>query len=213
MSAERGREPSQEIRTIPPGSELEEFTRRYTAGETPWDTGVPNGELLRAVDAGELPGSTVLELGCGTGTNAVELARRGYKVTAIDLVELAVEKARERARRAGVDVDFRVGDLTRLDLGGPYDVVLDLGVYHGMRQSNLAGLLAAVERVSRPGTRWLSLAGNAKEPHPNGPPVVTEEEIRRELGAHFRIVRLRETRFDLAPGFQPLAWSILRERR
>lgn len=190
-----------------------DFHQRYATGETPWDTGVPSQELVRAIEAGELPGATVLELGCGTGTNAVELARRGYRVTAVDLVELPVEKGREKARKAKVTVDFRVGDLTRLDLGGPYDVVFDSGVYHGMRQHDLGGLLAALERVTRPGTRWLSLAGNAKEPHPTGPPVVTEAEFRRELSGPFRIVRVHEFRWDLRPDFQPLAWSILLERR
>ncbi len=202
-----------EIPVVPTDPVAVDFRQRYAAGETPWDTGVPSRELVRAIDAGELPGSTVLELGCGTGTNAIELARRGYSVTAVDLVELPVEKGREKARKAKVSVDFRVGDLTRIDLGGPYDLLFDSGLYHGQRQRDLAGFLSTLERVSRPGTRWLSLAGNANEPYPNGPPVVTEAEFRRELSGLFRIVRFHEFRWDLAPGFQPLGWSILLERR
>jgi SAM-dependent methyltransferase len=165
------------------------------------------------LEAGGLPGRTALEFGCGTGTNAIELARRGYKVTAIDLVEEPVAKAREKSRRAGVDVDFRVGDLTRAALGGPYDVLFDSGVYHGIRNRDLEGLLATAGRVTRPGSRWLSLAGNAREARPDGPPAVSEGEIRRELERDFRILELREFRFDLGPAFQPLAWSILMERK
>ncbi len=202
-----------EIPVVPTDPVAVDFHQRYATGATPWDTGVPSRELVRAIEAGELPGVTVLELGCGTGTNAIELTRRGYRVTAVDLVELPVEKGREKARKANVTVDFRVGDLTRLDLGGPYDVLFDAGVYHGMRQRDLRGFLAALNRVSRPGTRWLSLAGNANEPHPNGPPVVTEAEIRSELSGPFRIVRIHEFRWDLGPGFQPLGWSVLLERR
>ncbi len=92
----------------------EAMSQRYSRGETPWDTGVPSAELIRAIDEGELPGKTVLELGCGTGTNSVELARRGYAVTAVDLIEAPIQRARTRAQSAGVKVDFRVGDLTQM---------------------------------------------------------------------------------------------------
>lgn len=189
-----------------------EMGERYATGETPWDSGIPNQDLLRTIEEGDFPGPTVLELGCGTGTNAIELARRGYRVTAVDLVDLAVDRAREKALRAGAKVDFRVGDLTRMDLGGPYDCLLDVGVYHGIRLRDLAGFLGVIRKVSRPGTRWLSIAGNAREPHPNGPPVVSEAEFRSELGTLFRFLKVRESRFNLAGDFQPLAWAILMER-
>jgi methyl halide transferase len=197
-----------------PSNEYREFIRqRYLAGNAPWDSGRPSTELVRALDAGLLPGETALEFGCGTGTNAIELARRGYRVTAIDIADVAIDRAREKARQAKVTVDFRAGDLTRMDLDLPYDVLFDSGVYHGIRTRDLAGFLKTVRRASRPGTRWLSLAGNAREPLPEGPPVVREEDFRSELGPLFDFLEVREFRFDLRPDFQPLAWSILMERR
>jgi len=148
------------------------------------------------------------------GTNAIALARRGYRVTAVDLVDLAVRRAREKARNAGVDIDFRVGDATRMDLGGPYDVVFDRGVYHGIRTRNLPAFLTVLKRVTRKGTRWLCLAGNAKEPMVNGPPVVSEDEFRTELEPLFKILEVHEFRFTLdREDSRPLAWSILMERR
>src|SRR5256886_16823071 len=96
-----------------------EFEKSYATSDTPWDSGHPSAELVRVLDAGLLPGKTVLEIGCGTGTNAIELARRGYRVTAIDLVDLAVRRAKDKAQPAGVDIDFRVGAATRWDPGGP----------------------------------------------------------------------------------------------
>lgn len=191
----------------------ETMRERYRAGETPWDTGIPEPELIRAVEEGRLPGATALELGCGTGTNAIEMARRGYRVTAIDLIDLPVRRARAKAKRAGVTVDFRVGDLTRVDLDGPYDVLYDLGLYHGIRLRDLAGFLSTLERVTRKGTRWLCIAGNAKEPRQAGPPVVREDEFRAELGPLFEIIEVREFRPQLRLDFRPLFWSILMERR
>jgi methyl halide transferase len=194
--------------------EYAEFVRqRYVEGDAPWDSGRPSSELIRVLDAGLLPGKSALEFGCGTGTNAIELARRGYGVTAVDLVDVAIDRAREKARQAGVTVNFMVGDLTLLDLGGPHDVLFDRGVYHTIRSRNLPGFLKTVKQVSRRGTRWLSLAGNPREPGPRGPPTVREEEIRSELGPLFKILDLHEFRFDLSQDFQPLAWSILMERR
>ena len=111
----------------------------------------PSSELLRALKAGQLPGATALELGCGTGTNAMELARNGYRVTAVDFVESAVNRAREKARRSGAKVDFVVGDLTAFDLGGPYGVVSDRGLYHAVRTINLPAFLKMLERVTRGG--------------------------------------------------------------
>src|SRR5438128_12685772 len=121
-----------------------EFEKSYQTGETPWESGVPSAELVRVLNAGLLPGKTVLEIGCGTGTNAIAFARRGYRVTAVDYVELAVRRAREKARKAGIEIDFRVGDATRMDLGGRYDVVFDRGVYHGIRTGNHTGGLTVL---------------------------------------------------------------------
>ena len=130
-------------------TERVDFAERYARGETPWDSGPPSDELLRILDAGKLTGRTTLEIGCGTGTNAVELARRGFQVTAVDLVDQAIETARSRARAAKVTVDFRVADVLRDDLGGPYDVLFDSGVYHCLRTEDLERLQGFLRKATR----------------------------------------------------------------
>jgi SAM-dependent methyltransferase len=190
------------------------FTERYARGETPWDSGKPSEELLRVLDAGKLTGRTVLEIGCGTGTNAVELARRGFQVTAMDIVDEAIQAARKKASEAKVTVDFRVADVLKDDLGGPYDILFDRGVYHCVRTEGLKRFQEFLKRVTRPGSWWLSLAGNAKEELEDGPPVVNEQGIHAELGPLFDVVELREFRLTISHnGFHPLAWSILMRRK
>jgi cyclopropane fatty-acyl-phospholipid synthase-like methyltransferase len=192
-----------------------DFAQRYAQGNIPWDSGKPSEELIRVLKAAKLTGKTALEIGCGTGTNALELARRGFEVTAVDCVEQAISIARAKASDAEVNVDFRAADVLTQDLGGPYDVLFDRGVYHALRVADLTKFQNVLKRVSRRGSWYLSLAGNAKETRiENGPPVVTEQEIRGELGSLFDIVELREFRFSTnQPGFRPLAWSILMRRQ
>jgi len=195
-------------------AETVDFAQRYLRGETPWDTGKPSEELLRVLGTGKLTGKTVLEFGCGTGTNAVELARRGFLVTAVDIAEPAIRIARDKARAAAVTVDFRAADVLRGDLGGPYDILFDRGVYHCVRTIDLQLFQEFLRKSTRPGSWWLSMAGNAREDTDPGPPVVSEDEIRAELGTLFDIVELREFRFAMnRRGLRPLAWSILMRRK
>jgi SAM-dependent methyltransferase len=196
-------------------SEITHWDERYQKGEIPWDTGQPSSELLRVLVEEQIEPCPALELGCGTGTNAVWLAKQGFTVTAVDVSPRALAQARTRAEAAGVPLHLLAADLTAAPaLGGPYRFFFDRGCYHAVRRVQLAGYLRALEAATRPGTLGLVLAGNAREPHEPGPPVVSAEEVRAELGRVFEIVRLREFHFDPAPGVPVrfLGWSCLLRR-
>jgi SAM-dependent methyltransferase len=196
-------------------SEVEHWNKRYQGGDSPWDTGQPSSELRRVLHEEVIAPCRALELGCGTGTNAVWLAQQGFDVTAVDLAPLAIEQAEARARPAGVKVRFVTASVFELpDLGGPFPFFFDRGCYHVVRRIDANGYVRTLERVTAPGSVGLVLTGNARAPHDPGPPVVSEVEIRAELGRVFEIVRLREFRFDAAPGIneQFLAWSCLLKR-
>jgi SAM-dependent methyltransferase len=189
---------------------------RYREGNLPWDTGRPSSELERALRSNGIQPCRVLEIGCGTGTNSVWLAQQGFEVTGIDLAPLAVERAEERARAAGVKARFLAADVLALpEWGGGFDFFFDRGCYHAVRRSAPEQYAPSVARQLATGARGLVLAGNAREPHDPGPPVVTEEQIRSELGLAFDILDLREFRFDEAPGVPEsfLGWSCLVEKR
>jgi SAM-dependent methyltransferase len=66
----------------------------------------------------------ILDVGCGTGRHAIELAQRGYSVTGVDLSPNMLDKAREKARKAGVDVDFKVADARKLPFADEFDLVI-----------------------------------------------------------------------------------------
>jgi methyl halide transferase len=200
--------------------EIRDWNARYAQAETPWDSGQPSQELQRILTEREIAPSRALELGCGTGTNAVFLAQRGFQVTACDISELAIERAKQRAAAAAVEMTLLAADIAGLpDLGPPFPFVFDRGLYHVVRKTNLEDLLSLLKRVTEPGSLWLTLAGNANETHPEdkGPPTVRAVEICSELEPLFELVQLREFHFDgvVLGGqeFRPLAWSVLLRRR
>lgn len=197
-----------------------DWNQRYADKNTPWDSGVPSKELQRVFSEGWFKPCPMLEIGCGTGTNAIWLAQQGFKVTACDLAPLAIEQARRKGEQAGVCVRFVVADVLQLpELGGPFQFVFDRGVYHHLRTVDLARFQQALAKYTQPGSYYLTLAGNANDPQPpeNGPPRVSAQEIVSELCPLFDIVQMREFHFDgVVIGGQPvrpLAWSVLLRRR
>lgn len=193
------------------------WNERYEKGDTPWETGHPSSELERVLAEVPIRPGRALEPGCGTGVNAVWLAQQGFDVTALDLSPLAIDRARQRADEAGARVHFLAADVLDppAELSGPFDFFFDRGCYHVVRREDPAAYLDALLRLTRPGTLGLVLAGNAREPHEPGPPVVSEEQIRAELGPLFDILHLGEFRFDQVEGqgVRFLGWSCLLRRR
>jgi cyclopropane fatty-acyl-phospholipid synthase-like methyltransferase len=192
-----------------------DWNARYRERDTPWDSGIRSRELARVINEGHVKPGRALELGCGTGTNAVFLAKQGFDVTAIDLSAEALAIAEQKAADAGVKIHFKKADVCSLreDLGG-FDFVFDRGCYHSVRRNDLAGFLETLRLVTRAGSKYLVLAGNANEQTEFGPPRVHEHEIRSELGPLFDVDFIREMRFEDKGGVDgPLGWSCLLTRK
>ncbi|MEV5895079.1 class I SAM-dependent methyltransferase [Nonomuraea fuscirosea] len=155
-----------------PRDQEEEIVHRalegfYSDGKPPWDTGVTPPELVALTEGPRrLPPGRALELGCGTGTNALYLARHGWDVTAVDLIDRAVERAREKAAEAGAAVRLLRGDATRLDeldAPGPFDLFFDLSCYCGIPLHRRDAYAAGLTRRAAPGARLL-MFGYGPEP-------------------------------------------------
>jgi SAM-dependent methyltransferase len=195
----------------------ENWNEHYRSGNLPWETGRPSAELQRVIAEDRISPCRTIELGCGTGINAVWLAQQGFAVTAVDFSPLAIEKARKRAADAKTNVRFMSADVCDLpkDLGA-YDFVFDRGCYHAVRRDGVHGFLQSLRKITAPGSIGLFLTGNPRSTHQpgQGPPVVSAEEIHAELGSVFEILRLREFEFDQPDRNGPLflAWSCLVRR-
>src|SRR5712692_7932025 len=87
----------------------------YAVGFTPWDSVTPKELIQTLAGPDAMPIGRALDLGSGMGGKSIYMAAHGWKVTGIDLVPKALREARRRADKAGVAVDFRLGDVTRLE--------------------------------------------------------------------------------------------------
>src|SRR2546425_12198873 len=128
----------------------------------PWDTGIVPPEVERFV-ASHPPGRA-LDLGCGTGTNVVYLARQGWSAVGVDFAGRAIAKARRRARDAAVSCTFVDGDVTRLDVAGPFDLALDLGCLASIPVAGRAGYAAGLGRGVRSAGTYLPYAFAPRAP-------------------------------------------------
>jgi SAM-dependent methyltransferase len=134
---------------------------------TPWDTGISPPELMQFI--ADHPPGRALDLGCGTGTNAITFASHGWQVTGIDFAWRAIKIARRKARQKGVDVDLRVGDILKLDdRSGPFDLVLDIGCYHSLPEPEMETYAENLERLLAPRGKFL-MYGFFREPGGTGP--------------------------------------------
>ncbi len=179
-----------------------------------WETGKPWAELIRIIEEGTIKPQTILELGCGSGADAVYLAKRRFEVTAVDSSPLALEMAHSRAEQENALVRLVLDDVFNFCKSvEPFDLVYDAGFYHFIRQANLDQFLDLLWGITKPGSYYLTLAGNADDTSDGGPPRVTEQEIRSELGRLLEVVHLRPFRFEGTndeDGY--LGWSCLMRR-
>jgi SAM-dependent methyltransferase len=198
----------------PNRAELPDWETMYREGTPPWETGYPASELMRVVQDGCVPRGSLLELGCGTGADTVYLARQGFEVTAVDSSPTALDRARTRAGLCGVSVRFVLDDAFRFArTSGAFNVIYDAGFYHFIRQLDLDRFLDLLWRITQPGSYYLTLAGATGEQAEGGPPQVSEEQIRCELGRLFEFLHLRPFRFESPrrpEGY--LGWSCLLRR-
>lgn len=206
------------IQTMPdelPGKDR--FQQAYQ-GKAPWDIGKPQRMFVEAAD--RINGS-ILDVGCGTGENALFFANRGHKVTGIDYLEQPVANAKDKAQQRNLQATFLVGDALHLDeIPDIFDSVIDCGLFHvfsdGERQRYVTGLASVVKT----GGALFLLCFSDQEPPGDGPRRVSEQEIHAAFNDGWKVESIQAARFEVRPDLEdlqfseggPLAWFCMMRR-
>lgn len=194
----------------------EGYKKRYKTGNTPWDTGRPDANLIQTVTAMALNPCQALDIGCGTGTNSIWLSQNGFEVTGIDASEIAIQKAIEKASIDNVKGTFIVADIfSNKVVGDSFGFAFDRGCFHSFKAAEERQSFAksVADHLETDGL-WLSIIGNADEQRDvPGPPQRTARDIVNSVEPYFEILSLVSGRFESNHPNPPRAWICLMRKR
>lgn len=170
------------------------YQKAKTPRDVPWHRDEPDPFLVGVVEKRNKPGKA-LDLGCGTGSFSVYLAKQGYDVTGLDLFPRALEMGRERASSEGVEVTWVQADLFTWKPGHQFDFVLDSGCLHSLVGGNL-------QRYKEQLLTWLAPGGDYVLGHwgkkhaldwlPIGPRRRSREQIEKLFAPELEEIRYQQ---------------------
>jgi ubiquinone/menaquinone biosynthesis C-methylase UbiE len=149
----------------------------YQDGPAHWDTGQPQPEIVRLASEGGFAGD-VLDVGCGTGENALHIASLGLPVLGVDVAETALAMARQKADDRGIKAEFALADAFHLErLSRKFDTVLDSGMFHTCDSDERTRYVASLASVTDHDATLYVLCFSDARPE-TGPHPVSEEDLR-----------------------------------
>jgi SAM-dependent methyltransferase len=169
----------------------------YLSGRSPWDTNITPSELMEVIEGNQIPPGRAIDVGCGTGTNAIYLAQHGFQVTGVDIARLAILQARYKAKRADIPVKFYAGDALKLGtpkwpvVRVPINFILDIGCLHSLAEIHLQSYIDMLLRILSAGGYYMLYSWGPRQwrGHDAG---VTPEELRTALGNYFNNIWTRQ---------------------
>ncbi len=167
----------------------DDFAAMYAEGIPNWQIDRPQPEVIRLIEQGKFE-SPVLDLGCGTGDNTIELARQGLVVKGLDAVPEALERARKKTEKAGLKLspEFVLGDVLRLaESGLKARTVLDCALFHTFSDEERAEYIRGLEAVLSLGGRLHILSFSELEARQPGPRRLSLSEITGRFATGWRV--------------------------
>ncbi len=180
----------------PAPSGLRGFFNSAYRGLPPWEIGRPQREIVLLAEAGEIRGR-VLDVGCGTGENALYLASLGLSVWGIDAAPAAIRRAKRKARRRDLQATFLVADALKLSaLAQRFDTITDSGLFNVFSDEERPLFAAGLRSALDSGGTYFMLCFSDRQPGTSGPRRVTQAEIRATFGKGWKINFIREAMFE-----------------
>lgn len=193
------------------------FEGRYQNGDLPWNINRADYNLINVVTNEPIPVGKAIDIGCGTGDNAIWLANQGFKVTGIDYsqkaIEMAIAKAKEKRAR---NSNFISLDILNDNIPGePYSFVFDRGCFHSFELPGERKKFAKrAADMLMTGGLWLSLVGSYDDGRlDQGPPKRTVQDISKAVEPYFEIQYIKTGRFDSNDAVPSKIWICLMKKR
>jgi SAM-dependent methyltransferase len=181
---------------------------KYAQNQWPWFSDKLDPDIDEYLRATGLKALDILDLGTCSGSQGIELAKRGHRVVGTDISETALERAKRAAAvETGLTISFQLDDIaeSRLD-DSQFDLVLDRGCYCSICSFNHEEYVASVRRVLKPGGVFLLKTMSSEDQRfmaydkvggrdVQMPFHFTEKQLQTLLSPHFRIEQLRDSYF------------------
>jgi cyclopropane fatty-acyl-phospholipid synthase-like methyltransferase len=174
----------------------ERFQAAYE-GKPPWDLGQPQKPFIEVAD--QITGS-VLDVGCGTGDNALFFAQRGQPVMGIDFIDKPISQAKRKAEELGVEANFAQLDALKVKaLDRKFDSVIDCGLFHVLSDADRRHYVDGLAHVTKCGSKVFLMCFSDKEPGDTGPRRITEKELRETFAEGWIIESITASQFEPNP--------------
>lgn len=184
----------------------------YRFGKAKWVIDEPQPDLIAAVSQGVIRGPAVLDVGCGTGDNALYLAERGFRVTGVDVSTVALAIAKRKAHQLSVTARFVTLDACRLrTLATKFETVLDFGLFHQFGGATRTCYVRSLGDVctNRGHLLLQCFSDQGGKAQRFGPRLVSQEELRAAFAVGWLIEWIRPASFKSNQGRDYPAWLAL----
>jgi len=159
----------------------------------PWFYPELDDDLRQALDQCGLRSGSALDLATGPGTQAMQLAHRGFAVTASDISEAAIRLAREKAEAQGLSITWQQDDILATRLSGQFDLIFDRGCFHVLPPEWRQDYVSTVAGLLKPGGYFFLKCFSHLQPGTQGPHRFTPEQIREIFGSRLQVHSVNET--------------------
>jgi len=189
---------------------------RYKAGDTPWELGRVDANLVNILTKRDIKSGRVLDVGCGIGTCSIWLAENGYEAAGIDVSGTAIRQAKEKAKNKGVSVSFHARDFLKETVKEQsFDFLFDRGCFHSLDsyKDRIRFAENAAFHLKEKGL-WFCIAGSSDDQRESkGPPKRSAAEIVTAVEPFFEIQFIAAGLMDSNRKPVPKAWICLMQKR
>ncbi len=180
--------------------------------QLPWETVEPDKEVVNLVKSGKIKTGKVLDLGCGSGTNSIFLAKSGAKVVGLDISPSAIKIAKERAEAENVKCKFIVGNAYELDFPEEiFDLILDRGCFHHIPIEFREKFIKGVNRVlKKSGMYFLQAFSDSNQWGQENE--FSLKRLKNYFGKYFEFLESKEIVHMQPTGEKVFLWSVLMKK-